>query len=65
MMPVRPDFIYLGEDITTGASVFLTDSQRVEHTFIAGVTGSGKSNRMLSMVRQDMEAGSGVSLIDP
>jgi hypothetical protein len=38
---------------------------RLKHTFLIGMTGTGKSTSMLSMLSQDLEQGMGLCLIDP
>lgn len=40
-------------------------AHRLKHTFLIGMTGTGKSTAMLSMLLQDLEQGRGVCLIDP
>lgn len=37
---------------------------RLRHTYIVGSTGTGKSTLLLNLIRQDMQAGRGLSLID-
>ncbi len=53
--------IYRG--ITTGIRISRDDRRR--HMYIIGRTGTGKSEFMKGMARQDMEAGEGVCVIDP
>lgn len=43
----------------------LSKSQRTRHTHLIGGTGSGKTTLMLQLIRQDIEAGEGVCVIDP
>ncbi len=40
-------------------------AQRLRHTYVIGATGTGKSTFLLHLLRQDIEAGRGVALIDP
>lgn len=40
-------------------------SDRRAHMYIVGKTGSGKSTLLESLVRQDIEAGNGLALLDP
>ena len=57
----------LGETVgrNPGRSFGMFQSDRVFHTYIVGQTGTGKSNLLLNMARQDIEAGYGFALIDP
>jgi hypothetical protein len=45
--------------------VRIAESDRSRHMYLLGATGTGKSTLILNMIRQDMEAGHGVALIDP
>lgn len=58
---------YLGEALTpAGAVPFgLTTAERRLHTYVVGKTGTGKSTLLAGIIRQDLEAGRGVGLIDP
>src|SRR5262249_33562647 len=38
---------------------------RLRHTYVIGATGTGKSTLLLNLIRQDIEAGRGVGLLDP
>ncbi|MEM5471904.1 type IV secretion system DNA-binding domain-containing protein [Hoeflea sp. AS60] len=40
-------------------------NDRLFHTYIVGQTGTGKSNLLLNMLRQDIEHGRGFCLLDP
>ena len=40
-------------------------ADRLSHTFIVGMTGTGKSSLLLNMARQDAESGQGFCLVDP
>src|SRR5262249_23983706 len=42
-----------------------TPEQRVRHTHIIGASGSGKSTLIFNLIRQDIENGDGVALLDP
>lgn len=46
-------------------SVSLTTEQRLRHVHIVGASGTGKSTLILNAIRQDMEQGNGLALIDP
>lgn len=59
--------VILGENQHAGKaiSVRLTPEQRVRHTHIVGASGKGKSNLLLNLIRQDIENGEGVAVLDP
>lgn len=59
--------IVLGRNIFRGqeVSVRMTDEDRRRHLYIIGQTGTGKSTLMKAMLRQDIENGKGICLIDP
>ena len=48
-----------------GIEVSLADSDRARHVYVIGATGTGKSTLIKSLVRQDVESGEGVIVIDP
>lgn len=43
----------------------LTDDDRSRHVYIIGQTGSGKSTIMFHMIKDDIQKGRGIALIDP
>lgn len=45
--------------------VFISQADRTRHMYLLGATGTGKSTLIYNMVRQDMEAGHGVAVVDP
>jgi len=47
------------------AEVRLSTDQRVEHMHIIGASGTGKSTLLFNLIRQDIEAGEGVAVLDP
>jgi len=53
--------IYRGEE----ALVKILDDDRRRHLYIVGQTGTGKSVFLQEMIRQDIEDGKGVGIIDP
>lgn len=63
---VGHDFI-LGENIYRGikSKVSLPTEHRLRHIHIIGKTGTGKSTLLVNMVKQDVEAGRGVAVLDP
>jgi hypothetical protein len=46
-------------------SVRLTPEQRVRHCHIIGASGTGKSTLLFNLIRQDIEKGEGVAVLDP
>jgi len=48
-----------------GEPFAIEGAMRLQHCFIVGATGSGKSNLQANMIGQDLEAGNGVCVIDP
>jgi len=63
----NPEGILLGFNLHAGraAEVRLTPDQRVQHTHVIGASGTGKSTLLLQLIRQGIEAGEGVGLLDP
>lgn len=57
----------LGNNIHLGAStpVGLTMDQRVKHMHVIGASGTGKSTLLFNLIRQNIEAGEGVGVLDP
>jgi hypothetical protein len=57
----------LGENLHNGQSrsVSLSNRQRTRHLHIIGSTGSGKSNLLLNLIKQDLDTGEGLCVIDP
>lgn len=45
--------------------VHLSTEQRTRHTHIIGSSGTGKSSLLLNLIRQDIENGDGVAVLDP
>ncbi len=50
---------------STTRDVALTTEQRLRHVHIVGASGTGKSTLILNAIKQDMEQGNGLALIDP
>src|SRR5438445_11660198 len=65
--PVISAGLLLGENVHRGKTmeVRLSADQRVRHTHIIGASGTGKSTLLFNMIRQDIENGEGVALLDP
>lgn len=59
--------LVLGENLHNDENrqVTLPNEQRTRHIHIIGSTGSGKSNLLLNLIKQDLEAGEGLCVIDP
>jgi len=59
--------IVLGKNTYRGieTTVRMTEEDRRRHLYIIGQTGTGKSTLMKALLRQDIEQGKGVCLIDP
>ncbi|MGZ5545577.1 MAG: type IV secretory system conjugative DNA transfer family protein, partial [Limisphaerales bacterium] len=53
--------VHLGETIP----VRITPEQRVYHSHIIGATGTGKSTLLFNLIKQDIESGAGVAVLDP
>ena len=53
----------LDRDLKTKVS--LSVEQRLRHIHVIGKTGTGKSTLLLNMIKQDIEAGRGVAVLDP
>lgn len=49
----------------TITDIGLNAEERRRHMYILGATGTGKSTMLLSMIKQDMEHGKGLCVIDP
>jgi hypothetical protein len=63
----QPPGVVIGDNEHNGETVpvFLTADQRVRHTHIIGSSGTGKSSLLLNLIRQDIENGDGVAVLDP
>ena len=63
----HPPGVVIGDNEHAGqtATVFLTPDQRVRHTHVIGASGTGKSSLLLNLIRQDIENGDGVAVLDP
>ncbi|NMC51722.1 type IV secretion system DNA-binding domain-containing protein [Candidatus Kuenenbacteria bacterium] len=61
------DGLILGKNIYRGEEkvVRIKDADRRRHVYIIGMTGVGKSVLMENMIKQDIESGKGVCVIDP
>lgn len=61
------DFVHLGTRYDQGATVpfALSTSDRRNHLYVIGKTGTGKSTLTRNLILQDIYAGKGVGVIDP
>jgi len=59
--------ILLGHNTHAGKTVEvrLSPEQRVRHAQIIGASGTGKTTLLFNLIRQDIESGQGVALLDP
>ncbi|HEX8264570.1 MAG TPA: type IV secretion system DNA-binding domain-containing protein [Pyrinomonadaceae bacterium] len=59
--------LILGKNEHQGAirEVSISPEQRTRHVYLIGASGSGKSTLLLNLIRQDMENGEGLCLLDP
>lgn len=64
MLPPRANTVILGSD-ECDLPFRLDERSRLEHMHVIGTTGSGKTNLIEHMVRQDILNGRGVCVIDP
>ena len=70
---VSPDIVrnatglLIGENVHLGNTipVRLTSEQRVYHTHVIGATGTGKSTLLFNLIKQDVESGAGIAVLDP
>jgi len=51
--------------IAEGFDIRLPEQSRDRHTYIVGATGTGKSTLLERMIKEDMERGEGVIVLDP
>ncbi len=63
----NPVGLLLGHNEHAGlvTEVRLTTEQRVRHAHIIGASGTGKSTLLFNLIRQDIENGEGVAVLDP
>ncbi|MFA4890803.1 MAG: type IV secretion system DNA-binding domain-containing protein [Candidatus Gracilibacteria bacterium] len=59
--------ILLGRNVYRGRSmdIHFADKDRSRHHYVIGKSGTGKSNFLSFMARQDIQAGKGICVIDP
>src|SRR5437764_15353172 len=59
------DASILGKDINSGQLVTLAQEARLRGLYVIGKTGTGKTNLLVNLTLQDIEAGMGVCFITP
>ena len=59
--------LLLGENVhlDKGIAVRLTPEQRTKHMHVIGASGTGKSTLLFNLIRQDIESGQGIAVLDP
>lgn len=59
--------VYFGQNTYGGTTtkIGLTLEERRRHMYIIGATGVGKSTLLLSMIKQDIDHGKGIAVLDP
>jgi hypothetical protein len=59
--------VQIGHNVYMGQHqpVFLSERDRLQHTYIVGQTGTGKTTLLKTMILEDMAAGRGVAVVDP
>jgi len=59
--------LLLGEAQVGGVQmdVRISEADRSQHCYVLGATGTGKSTLVYNMICQDMEAGNGLTMVDP
>jgi hypothetical protein len=64
---IRQNGLLLGENHHAGKTieVRLSAEQRTRHTHIIGASGTGKSTLLFNLIRQDIENGEGIAVLDP
>lgn len=60
-----PDYVVLGRAAETGRYFLLGEADRAAHTYVCGVTGSGKSRFLENMIVQDICCQRPLCLVDP
>ena len=63
----RPGSLLLGENPHAGRveEVWLRGDHRTRHMHLVGASGTGKSTLLFNLIRQDIERGEGIALLDP
>lgn len=64
---LRENGILLGQNPHQGRTpdVRISPNDRIRHMHLIGASGTGKSNLLINLIRQDIENGNGVGVLDP
>jgi hypothetical protein len=59
--------LFMGTSTYRGVErqVYISDEDRMKHTYIIGKTGTGKTKLLQSLIMQDIKAGKGLCFMDP
>jgi hypothetical protein len=59
--------LLLGDNVHAGESIAvrLIPEQRVRHMHVIGASGTGKSTLLFNLIREDIENGEGIAILDP
>ena len=55
----------IGNDLLTNEPIRLPLTSRMQGLYVLGKQGMGKTNFLLTLIKQDLEAGYGVCVLDP
>ena len=62
---LKPNYIGLTNFRNKQIKFGIKQADRLSHMYVIGKTGTGKTTLLENMIRQDMEAGTGLALLDP
>ena len=64
---LEPEGVLLGQNEYFGETkqVYLPHKLRSRHLYVIGASGSGKSTLLIHSIKQDIEAGAGLAVLDP
>lgn len=64
-IPMNGLFLGMSDYRGTKRPVYISDKDRMRHTYIVGKTGTGKSELLKDMIMQDIRSGKGLCFLDP
>jgi hypothetical protein len=64
-IPTEGTFLGISAYRGVRRQVYITDNDRMQHLYIIGKTGTGKSELLKELIMQDIKKGNGVCYIDP
>lgn len=64
-MPTEGTLLGINKHRGVETPIYVTEKDRMRHFYVIGQTGVGKSGFLQNLVRQDIESGAGVCMIDP